>query len=55
MKLFKKFYVYVLENGRKKNVVCYTVPKIVSKKSVIEHLRLKSINYDGIDSVYPAI
>lgn len=59
MKILKnsvKFYVYQLENGKKRTIETIILPKSENSKSLlINTLKLKRINFDGIDSVYPAM
>lgn len=59
MKILKnsvKFYVYQLENRKKKTIETIILPKSENSKSLlINTLKLKGINFDGIDSVYPAM
>ena len=52
---FKKYYIYLKENGKKVIIATYTMLKDVTKEDIKNILKEENIKYDGIDSVYPAI
>ena len=52
---FKKYYVYLKENGKKVIIATYTMLKDVSKEDIKNILKEENIKWDGIDSVYPVL
>lgn len=53
--LFKKFYVYIIKDGKKVDICTYTMLKDVTKEDIKNILKEENVKYDGIDTVYPAI
>lgn len=51
-----EYYVYVLEGGKKINIVDIILPKNKdSKKILLEILNKHNLKYDGIDMIYPVV